>query len=137
MHLRNTPSGERAAILLVEDEYLLRDMLEEALAEAGFAVLSAASGEEAAALLGRIATPWALVTDVNLGRARMDGWELARLVRQQDPNRGILYVSGDSAHRWKANGVPRSILLSKPFAPASRLCPDFCKSDEREPFAAS
>lgn len=30
----------------------------------------------------------------------------------------ILYVFGDSAHQWGSNGVPRSILLPKPFARA-------------------
>ena len=99
MHLSND-ANERTTILLVEDECLLRDMLEETLTEAGFAVLSAASGEEAASLLGGMSMPWALVTDINLGRARMDGWELARLVRHHDSGCGILYVSGDSTHRW-------------------------------------
>jgi hypothetical protein len=47
----------------------------------------------------------------------MNGWELARLARQHDPGRGILYVSGDSGHSWAAQGVPHSIFLPKPFAP--------------------
>ncbi|WP_349521891.1 hypothetical protein [Bradyrhizobium canariense] len=58
---------------MVEDEDLLREMLEETLLEAGFGVLSAASGEEAADLLKGTSLPRALVTDINLGRARMDG----------------------------------------------------------------
>ncbi|MCK1331402.1 response regulator [Bradyrhizobium sp. CW9] len=100
------------------DEELLREMLGETLSEAGFGVVTAASGEEAAELLGMTSVPRALVTDINLGRARMDGWELARVAREHDPGCGIVYVSGDSAHRWAANGVPRSLMLSKPFAPA-------------------
>jgi DNA-binding response OmpR family regulator len=117
MHLSDN-AKERTTILLVEDECLLPDMLEETLTEAGFAVLSAASGEDAASLLGGMPMPWALVTDINLGRARMDGWELSRLVRHHDPDCEILYVSGESTHRWAANGVPNSMLLAKPFAPA-------------------
>ncbi|MCK1439884.1 response regulator [Bradyrhizobium sp. 15] len=117
MHLSNSHNGaERSTILLVEDEALRREMLEETLIEAGYKVVSAASGEEAAHLLIRTPPPRAVVTDINLGRARMDGWGLARLAR--DPSCGILYVSADSAHRWASNGVPRSILLPKPFAPA-------------------
>lgn len=119
MHLSNSQDpAERSTILLVEDEDLLREMLEETLAEAGYGVLSAASGEEATNLLSGRALPRALVTDINLGRGRMDGWELARLARENDPSCAILYVSGDSAHRWAANGVPRSVLLAKPFAGA-------------------
>lgn len=93
-------------------------MLEETLVEAGYGVVSAASGEEATDLLNGDPLPRALVTDINLGRARMDGWELARIARANDPSCVILYVSGDSAHRWAANGVPQSLLLAKPFAPA-------------------
>jgi hypothetical protein len=48
----------------------------------------------------------------------MDGWEFARLARQHDPCCAILNVTGDSDHRWAANGVPRSVMLSKPFAQA-------------------
>ncbi|WP_456663713.1 response regulator [Bradyrhizobium sp. LB13.1] len=109
----------RPKILLVEDEDLLREMLEETLKEAGYrGVVCAASGEEAADLLGGAPLPRALITDINLGRIRMDGWTLARLARQHDPGCGILYVSGDSAHRWTSNGVACSVMLSKPFAPA-------------------
>jgi DNA-binding response OmpR family regulator len=112
MHLSNN-AKERTTILPVEDECLLHDMLEETLIEAGFAVQSAASGEEAAP---RDADAVGACHGINLGRARMDGWELARLVRHHDPDCGILYVSGDSTHRWAANGVPNSMLLPKPFA---------------------
>jgi two-component system cell cycle response regulator CpdR len=118
MHLSNSPgAAETSTILLVEDEDLLREMLEDALVEAGYRVLSAASGEAAAHLLVGTPLPRALVTDVNLGRARLDGWALARLAREHDPSCGILYVSGDSAHRWASNGVPRGVILPRPFAP--------------------
>jgi CheY-like chemotaxis protein len=119
MNLSSWQNPGAPAVLLVEDECLLREMLGETLSEAGLSVSAATSGEEAATLLGSMPPRWALVTDINLGRGKMDGWELARLARQQDPSRGILYMSGDSgAHHWAAKGVPRSILLAKPFAAA-------------------
>jgi two-component system, cell cycle response regulator CpdR len=109
MHLSNSQdASEGATILVVEDEDLLREMLEETLVEAGYGVISAASGGEATDLLSGTPLPRAVGTDINLGRARMDGWELARLARKNDPSCVILYVSGDSAHRWAANGVPQS-----------------------------
>jgi CheY-like chemotaxis protein len=117
MHNARNPS-EQSTILLVEDVDLIREMLQDSLVEAGYVVISAASGEEATDLLRGMPLPQALVTDINLSRARMDGWELARLARENDPGCVILYVSGDSAHRWSSNGVPRSVLLAKPFAPA-------------------
>jgi len=30
----------------------------------------------------------------------------------------IVYMTGDSADEWPSKGVPNSILLTKPFAPA-------------------
>lgn len=30
----------------------------------------------------------------------------------------VIYVTGDSAHGWSSQGVPRSVLIGKPFAPA-------------------
>jgi DNA-binding response OmpR family regulator len=60
----------------------------------------------------------ALVTDVNLGRDRMDGWEVAKRAREIDPAFPVVYMSGDSADDWGSKGVPNSIMLEKPFAPA-------------------
>ena len=30
----------------------------------------------------------------------------------------VIYITGDSAHEWAVQGVPKSMLVSKPFAPA-------------------
>jgi hypothetical protein len=35
-----------------------------------------------------------------------------------DPEFPVFYMTGDSADEWASNGVPNSILLTKPFAPA-------------------
>jgi CheY-like chemotaxis protein len=48
----------------------------------------------------------------------MKGWEIARLVRQIDPAFPIVYMTGAAADDWPSEGVPNSILLKKPFAPA-------------------
>lgn len=85
------------------------------------AVLSpaiAASGEEAVTLLkGRSDNYRALVTDISL-RGKIDGWEVARQAREIDPQFPVVYMSGASADDWASRGVPNSIMLSKPFAPA-------------------
>src|SRR5258708_36032809 len=59
----------------------------------------------------------AVVTDVNL-KGPMKGWEIARLIRQIDPAFPIVYMTGAAADDWASEGVPNSILLQKPFAPA-------------------
>jgi DNA-binding response OmpR family regulator len=63
----------------------------------------------------------ALVTDINFGREKVDGWKVARHAREIDPEFPVVYMSGDSAADWTSKGVPNSIMLSKPFAPAQLL----------------
>ena len=105
-------------ILVIEDEEGIQSLVEDALEEGGFEPAIAASGEEAVTLLkGRINNYRALVTDISL-RGRIDGWEVARQAREIDPQFPVVYMSGASAEDWASKGVPNSIMLSKPFAPA-------------------
>ena len=105
-------------ILVIEDEEAIQSLVEDALEEGGFEPAIAASGEEAVTLLkGRINNYRALVTDISL-RGRIDGWEVARQAREIDPQFPVVYMSGVSADDWASKGVPNSIMLSKPFAPA-------------------
>jgi DNA-binding response OmpR family regulator len=60
----------------------------------------------------------ALLTDINLGRDKLTGWDVARHAREIDLTFPVVYLSGDSAEQWAVQGVPNSIMLSKPFAPA-------------------
>ena len=79
----------------------------------------ASSGQNAVELLDASHSKYrALVTDINLGRGKMDGWEVARHAREIDPAFPVVYMSGDSAEDWGSKGVPNSIMLAKPFAPA-------------------
>lgn len=106
-------------ILVVEDDQLLQRVVEETLTDGGFEIVIAVSGENAIELLDTADGKYrALVTDINLGRDRMNGWDIARHAREIDPNFPVVYMSGDSAEDWTSRGVPDSIMLSKPFAPA-------------------
>jgi DNA-binding response OmpR family regulator len=105
-------------IMVVEDDQSIQGIVEEALSDGGFEPAIAASGEEAVTLLrGSKGKYRALVTDINL-LGRMDGWEVAKHAREIDPEFPIIYMTGHSADQWASNGVPNSILLTKPFAPA-------------------
>ena len=113
---------DRLVILVVEDDLLIQSVLEETLIEGGFEVAVVTSGERAVELLdGSEAKYRALVTDVNLGRDKMDGWGVAKHAREIEPEFPIVYITGDSAADWGSKGVPNSILLTKPFAPAQLL----------------
>lgn len=105
-------------ILVVEDEALIRHVLEDALTEAGFELLIATDGRQALAELGAGAARFrAVVTDVNLG-AGPGGWEVGRRARELVPEMPVIYMSGASGHEWASRGVPESVLVQKPFAPA-------------------
>jgi DNA-binding response OmpR family regulator len=106
-------------ILVVEDDHLIQSVVEETLTEGGFKIEIASSAAQAVALLDKAGGKYrALVTDINLGRDQTDGWEIARHAREIDPEFPVVYMSGDSAEAWASKGVPNSIMLAKPFAPA-------------------
>jgi DNA-binding response OmpR family regulator len=106
-------------ILVVEDEPLIHAIVEESLSEGGFEIVIASSGENAVDLLDASDGKYrALVTDINLGTNGITGWDVARHAREINPSFPVVYMSGDSAEDWASQGVPNSIMLPKPFAPA-------------------
>jgi DNA-binding response OmpR family regulator len=105
-------------LLLVEDEALIRELLETALTEAGFELIVATNGEQALAELETDASRFrAVITDIKFG-AGPDGWEVGRRAREIIADMPVIYTSGDSAHEWTSKGVPNSIVVAKPFVPA-------------------
>ncbi|MFA4899052.1 MAG: response regulator [Brevundimonas sp.] len=102
-------------VFVVDDDALVMLTIEHALEEGGFAYKSASSAAEAADLFAEFGDECrALITDVNLGSGAR-GWDVARSARQMNPNLPVVYVTGDSSHEWRAQGVPDSILIEKPF----------------------
>lgn len=105
-------------LLVVEDEILLHHILEDELTTAGFALQLEPTGENAIRQLEERGESYsALVTDIRLGSG-MTGWAVAHRARELFPALPVVYMSGDSAADWPANGVPNSIMLAKPFAMA-------------------
>jgi DNA-binding response OmpR family regulator len=105
-------------ILVIEDEYAIQGIVDDALTEGGFATDILSSGEEALTLFrGGLKNYKVLVTDVAL-KGRLSGWEVAAQIREVEPNFPVIYMSGVHADEWASKGVPNSIMLPKPFAPA-------------------
>jgi DNA-binding response OmpR family regulator len=110
--------NELLVVLVVEDEASIQDMVEDALSEGGFKSEIVSSGEEAITLLqGHREDYRALITDINLS-GRLTGWDVARRARELRPEVPVVYMSGASGDQWASQGVPNSLLLVKPFAPA-------------------
>ncbi|BAV48052.1 response regulator receiver [Mesorhizobium loti] len=105
-------------ILVVEDEALILLDVESALIEAGFEVVSARSAATAIESFDAEPSKFAgLITDIRLGEGQ-SGWDIARHVRQAVPAMPVIYMSGDSAPAWPAEGVPQSVMIQKPFVMA-------------------
>src|ERR1700691_344975 len=90
------PAGNRAktpAILIVEDEPLVRLCAVDAVAAAGFEVVEAASADEAIRILGCRSDIRVVFTDVQMPGS-MDGLKLAHAVRNRWPPIKIMVTSG-------------------------------------------
>jgi DNA-binding response OmpR family regulator len=111
-------TDDQLVVLVIEDDVPIQVVVEDALTDSGFAPAVAPSGEEAVTLLrGRTSPYCALVTDISL-RGNMNGWEVARQAREIDPEFPVVYITAAHANQWASRGVPNSVLLTKPFAPA-------------------
>jgi CheY-like chemotaxis protein len=107
-------------VLVVEDETLIRLNLVDILEAGGFTVLDESSGLDGIATIEAREHLCGLITDINLGSGA-DGWELARRARARFPDLAVVYITGDGAAHWPAQGVPRSLVLQKPFADAQLI----------------
>ena len=105
-------------VLVVEDDKLIQLLVQEALAEGGFEVSTTSTGERAIIMLEADGADYqALITDVNLAD-EVTGWAVAARAREINDALPVIYMTGDGAHDWASKGVPNSVLLTKPFAPA-------------------
>ena len=103
------------AVLYVEDEPVLRELMAIILEDAGFEVVAAENGVAAFHALNESGEPFCgLITDINLGEGP-DGWAVAKHGRQLNRTLPVVYVTGNSEHQWQSEGVPNSLLIKKPF----------------------
>jgi CheY-like chemotaxis protein len=103
-------------ILVVEDEALVRMTLVDVLDDAGFSVIEAAHADDALQVLQAAPDIQAVVTDVEMPRGSINGFELARRVRTEHQDIGILIVSGRVAP--KQGELPEGALfIGKPVDP--------------------
>ena len=80
----------RALILVVEDEALVRMML----VDAGFKAMEAAHADEALHILAAAPDVQVVVTDAEMPRGSINGFELARRVRDDRQDIGVVIASG-------------------------------------------
>jgi CheY-like chemotaxis protein len=100
--------------LVVDDDTSYRQTISELLAEGGWEVVEASTGEDALALPDTNTKPDVLVADINLGDG-MDGWTLGRLARDQWPDIGLLFVSGTNQPPQRYDHICSGRFLLKSF----------------------
>ncbi len=106
----------RPLILVVEDETLVRMTLVDVLEDAGFKVIQAVHADEALRVLRAVSGIEAVVTDVEMPQGNINGFELARRVRKDRQEIGVLIASGRAAP--KPGDLPDGALfIGKPVHP--------------------
>ncbi|WP_428391778.1 response regulator [Lichenicoccus sp.] len=114
----NAPPPPLASrLLLVEDEFLIRMTLSEALAEDGFEVVEAEDADAALERLRHDPDGFALMlTDIQLP-GRLDGVALARHARISRPDLPVIFMSGQPETKIAPN--PLDTFVGKPYSPTA------------------
>ncbi|MCW2369720.1 two-component system cell cycle sensor histidine kinase/response regulator CckA [Sphingobium sp. B11D3D] len=102
-------------ILLVEDEDMVRNVAERALARQGYTVVTASDGEQGLARLAEAERIDLLISDVVM--PGMDGPTMVRHVRESHPAIPVLFMSGYAEEQLrKSIDIENVAFLPKPFS---------------------
>ena len=107
-----------AVILVIEDEWLVRDQIVNELQGAGWEVLEASTGEGALGFLHPSQRIDIVFTVIQLS-GYLSGWDVAELFRAARTDIPVIYASGNSVDRSRR--VPGSLFFNKPYATSKVL----------------
>jgi CheY-like chemotaxis protein len=107
-------SGTKGQVLVVDDDEAIRSLLSRTLSFIGYDVSHAGNGLEASTLFFTGSYDL-VVTDFEM--PLMNGWELARLVKEQSPHTPVIVITGtrDDKHWEKLNTRYVDAIIPKPF----------------------
>jgi len=122
-------------VLIVEDEWFIREEMSQGFRHAGWDVLETSSGEACLAVAREERRIDAVVTDIQLGGG-VNGWDVAEAVRPIKPNLAVIYASGNVMERSRM--VPGSAFFAKPCRTAELIetCRRLYRRRPGEPVAA-
>ncbi len=105
-----------ATILVVEDDEIMRDLLQRTLARVGFAVLTASDGAEALGVSQQhVGTIDLVVSDIVM--PRLNGIEFSKRVRAARPQTKFLFITG-FGDQFPELREYRADIMEKPFLPS-------------------
>jgi CheY-like chemotaxis protein len=110
-------ASQRALVLLVEDDVLIRLSTGDVLRESGYKVVEAADGEEALGLLCAGLTPDLVISDIRMP-GPTNGLKLLDLVQKRYPGLPVLLASSHLPLENRHQGV---VFLPKPYTPMALL----------------
>jgi CheY-like chemotaxis protein len=112
----------RPAVLVVDDEAMVRDLVGSTLSQAGYEVMMAATGREALALL-RAAAPGPVLALLDLTMPDVDGVQLATSLDELRPGIAIVVTSGYAEQEALRRFPPGLIrhFIQKPYRPHDLL----------------
>jgi CheY-like chemotaxis protein len=106
------PSGTPRSVLVVEDEWLVRDLIVQNLRAADWQVLQTGTAEDAIAHAQARRSIDVVFTDIQLA-GPLTGWDVAEEFRAVRADVPIIYASGNVVDRSRR--VPNSLFFEKPY----------------------
>jgi len=105
--------GTQPRVLVVEDEFLIRLTLVEALSDEGFEVIEAETGDAALLMLQSNPAICLLLTDIQLPGA-LNGRMLALKAREEIPDLPVIFMTG-RPDMGGDHASARDVFISKPY----------------------
>ena len=115
MNQKEKKTEGQARILVIEEKDVIRELISTFLSKAGYAVITAVSGEEGYYLFLKGSFDLVL-TDLTM--PGMDGWMFARLIKKKSPDIpvGLMTGWGREEITSKMKGSSVDFVMFKPFA---------------------
>lgn len=108
------PQTESPTVLVVEDELLVREAIADYLQDCGFRVVEAGNADDAIKMLRTEVRIDVVFSDVQMPGS-LDGFDLARWIRREQPNVKIILTSGLARATADSELCADGLLMAKPY----------------------
>lgn len=108
------PQTESPTVLVVEDELLVREVIADYLQDCGFRVVEAGNADDAIKMLRTEVRIDVVFSDVQMPGS-LDGFDLARWIRREQPNVKIILTSGLARAAAASELCADGLLMAKPY----------------------